>query len=68
MRSSLPSDREKQILRMVADGKSNQAIGQILKISVRTVEAHRSRVMLKLNLASVVELVRYAVRNHLVDP
>jgi DNA-binding NarL/FixJ family response regulator len=68
MRSSLPSDREKDILRMVAEGMSNQAIGEALKISVRTVEAHRSRVMLKLNLASVAELVRYAVRNHLVDP
>jgi DNA-binding NarL/FixJ family response regulator len=53
---------------MVAEGKSNRAIGETLNISVRTVEAHRSRVMLKLNFTSVTELVRYAVRNHLVDP
>jgi DNA-binding CsgD family transcriptional regulator len=64
----MPSDREKEVLRLVAEGMSNQAIGERLKISVRTVEAHRSRVMLKLNLVSVAELVRYAVRNHLVDP
>ena len=55
-------------MRLVAEGLSNQAIGQALKISVRTVEAHRSRIMLKLNLASVAELVRYALRNHLADP
>ena len=56
------------MLRLVADGMSNQAIGPSLKISARTVEAHRSRIMLKLNLASVAELVRYAVRNQMVDP
>jgi two-component system, NarL family, response regulator NreC len=64
----VPSNREKEVLRLVAKGLSNQAIGEMLKISVRTVEAHRSRIMLKLNLASVAELVRHAVRNHMVDP
>jgi DNA-binding NarL/FixJ family response regulator len=68
LRSLGPSDREKEVLRLVAEGMSNQAIGERLKISVRTVEAHRSRIMLKLNLASVAELVRYAVRNQLIDP
>jgi DNA-binding NarL/FixJ family response regulator len=56
------------VLRLVVEGMSNQAIAEALKISVRTVEAHRSRIMLKLNLASAAELVRYAVRNHLIDP
>jgi DNA-binding NarL/FixJ family response regulator len=68
MRSALLSNREKEVLRLVAEGMSNQAIGEALTISVRTVEAHRSRIMLKLNLASVAELVRYAVRNQLIDP
>ena len=68
MRSALLSDREKEVVRLVAEGMSNQAIGERLKISVRTVEAHRSRIMLKLNLRSVAELVRYAVRNQLIDP
>jgi DNA-binding CsgD family transcriptional regulator len=62
------SSREKEVLRLVAEGSSNQDNGDALKISVRTVEAHRSRVMLKLSLASVAELVRYAVRNQLIDP
>jgi two-component system response regulator NreC len=52
MRSALLSDREKEVVRLVAEGMSNQAIGERLKISVRTVEAHRSRIMLKLNLRS----------------
>jgi two-component system response regulator NreC len=68
MRSLLLSVRETGVLRMVADGMSNKSISEALKISVRTVEAHRSRLMLKLNLGSVPELVRYALRNHLVDP
>jgi DNA-binding CsgD family transcriptional regulator len=68
MRSAVLSDREKEVVRLVAEGMSNQAIGERLKISVRTVEAHRSRIMLKLNLASVAELVRYAVRNRLIAP
>lgn len=53
---------------MVAEGMSNKAISEALKISVRTVEAHRSRLRLKLNLGSINELVRYAIRNHLVSP
>lgn len=67
MRSLLLSIRETDVLRMVVDGMSNKAISEALKISVRTVEAHRSRLMLKLNLGSVTELVRYAIRNHLVE-
>ena len=67
VRSLVPSSREKEVLRLVAEGMSNQTIGKTLKISVRTVEAHRNRVMLKLNLGSVAELVRYALRNHLVE-
>jgi DNA-binding NarL/FixJ family response regulator len=68
MRSALLSDREKEVVRFVAEGMSNRTIGKSLKISVRTVEAHRSRIMLKLNLTSVADLVRYAVRNQLIDP
>jgi DNA-binding NarL/FixJ family response regulator len=66
MRSLLVSNRETEVLRMVAEGKSNRAIGEASKIGVRTVEAHRSRRMLKLNLSSITELVRYALLNHLV--
>jgi DNA-binding NarL/FixJ family response regulator len=68
LRSLMPSNREKEVLHLVAEGRSNQAIGGRLKISVRTVAAHRSRIMLKLNFASVADLVRYAVRNQIIDP
>jgi DNA-binding CsgD family transcriptional regulator len=62
-----PSPRERQILHLLADGKSNKEIGSILDISTRTVECYRARIMLKLDLHSTAALVRYAVRNKIVD-
>jgi two-component system, NarL family, response regulator NreC len=61
------SIRETQILRLIAEGKENREIAQALGISVRTVEAHRARIMLKLDLESVTGLVRYAVRNGIIE-
>lgn len=61
------SVRETQILRLIAEGKENREIAQALGISVRTVEAHRARIMLKLDLESVTGLVRYAVRNGIIE-
>ncbi|HEY2822102.1 MAG TPA: LuxR C-terminal-related transcriptional regulator [Candidatus Acidoferrum sp.] len=61
------SNRETQILRLIAEGKENREIAQVLGISVRTVEAHRARIMLKLDLESVTGLVRYAVRNGIIE-
>lgn len=61
------SARESQILRLIADGKENREIAEALGISVRTVEAHRARIMLKLDLNSVTGLVRYAVRNGIIE-
>jgi two-component system nitrate/nitrite response regulator NarL len=61
------SVRETQILRLIAEGKENREIAQVLGISVRTVEAHRARIMLKLDLESVTGLVRYAVRNGIIE-
>ena len=49
------SVRETQILRLIAEGKENREIAQALGISVRTVEAHRARIMLKLDLESVTD-------------
>jgi DNA-binding NarL/FixJ family response regulator len=60
--------REREILQLLAEGKSNWCVGTILGISIKTVETHRERVMRKLALESIVELVHYAVRNHLVTP
>ena len=59
--------REREVLKLVAMGKRNREIGQILHISESTVEDYRCRAMLKLNLNSVVEVVRYAVRTHLIE-
>jgi DNA-binding NarL/FixJ family response regulator len=65
--SSLLSPRELQIVKLVAENKSNKEVANILNISVKTVESHRSHVMEKLGLHSIVELVRYAIRNNIVE-
>ena len=59
--------REREIVQLVAEGKSNKEISVALNISIKTVEAHRSHLMHKLNLSSVSELVRYAIRNKIVE-
>jgi DNA-binding NarL/FixJ family response regulator len=61
------SARETQIVKLVAEGKSNKEIAGILKISVKTVESHRAHIMEKLGLHSITELVRYAIRNKIVE-
>ncbi len=63
----LLSSREREILQMIAEGKTNKDIATSLNLSVYTVDAHRGRIMEKLNLHSVGELVRFAVRKGLVD-
>lgn len=57
--------REKEVLKFVCEGKSNSEMGEILRISVRTVETHRANIMNKLDLRNTAELVRYAVQNGL---
>jgi len=57
--------RENEIIRLLADGKVNKEIAALLKISVRTVETHRSRIMLKLSLNSLADLIHYAMRRGL---
>lgn len=63
----LLTSREREVLQMIAEGKTNKEIAVTLNLSVYTVEAHRGRVMEKLNLHSTGELVRFAVRNGLID-
>jgi DNA-binding NarL/FixJ family response regulator len=60
--------RERQIVQLLAEGKSNKEVAALLQISVKTVETHRSHIMAKLNLHSMSDLVRYAIRNQLVQP
>jgi DNA-binding NarL/FixJ family response regulator len=63
----LLTSREREVLQMIAEGKTNKDIANILKLSVYTVDAHRGHIMEKLNLHSGNELVRFAVRYGLVD-
>lgn len=58
--------REKEVLHLVADGKSNKEVAAGLNISVKTAEAHRINIMRKLNAQSVVDLVKYAMRNNML--
>ena len=60
--------REREIIQLLAEGHRNKRIAQKLGISVKTVETHRTTVMRKIGVKSIVELVRYAVRNHLTEP
>jgi DNA-binding NarL/FixJ family response regulator len=63
----LLSSREREVLQMIAEGKTNKEIANSLNLSVYTVEAHRGRIMEKLNLHSTSELVRFALRSGLID-
>ena len=58
--------REREILQLLAEGKSNKEVASLLGISVNTAEAHRANIMVKLDLHSVTELVHYAIRNNII--
>lgn len=60
--------REREIVQLLAEGKSNKEVAATLNISVKTAETHRTNIMNKLDLHSISELVRYAVRNNIVQP
>lgn len=60
--------REREILQLIAEGKSTKEVATLLAISVKTAETHRVNLMRKLGLHSVGELVRYAIRNEIVQP
>ena len=60
--------REREIIQLVAEGQSSKAAASTLGISVKTIEAHRANIMRKLHLRSVSDLVRYAIRNKIVQP
>jgi two-component system response regulator NreC len=61
------SEREREVLRLLALGHTNQEIAKLLYISVRTAETHRAHIMQKLRLSSRAELVRYALENGLIE-
>lgn len=62
-----PTRREREIIQLLAEGSSNKEVADKLGISVKTVETHRAAIMRKLGLHSIGELVRYAIRNHIIE-
>jgi DNA-binding NarL/FixJ family response regulator len=66
-RGSDLSVREREILKLLAEGYSNKEISEMLVISVKTVETHRANIMKKNNFKNITELVLYAARNHLIE-
>lgn len=62
----LLTDRERQVLQLLAEGKSNKEVAVLLDVGVSTVETHRANLMQKVNLHSTAEIVLYAVRKRLV--
>lgn len=60
--------RERQIVQLVAEGKSSKELAKALGISAKTAETHRTNIMRKLNVHSATELVRYAIRNQIIQP
>lgn len=59
--------REREVVQLLAEGKTSKEVAVALKLSVKTAETHRTNVMRKLDLHSVADLVRYAVRNNIVQ-
>jgi two-component system response regulator NreC len=71
-KSEKPEDpltsRERQVLQLIAEGKSTKDVASLLGISVKTAESHRTRLMQKLDIHETASLVRYAVRRGIVEP
>jgi DNA-binding NarL/FixJ family response regulator len=71
-RGSAPSEalssRERGVVQLIAEGRTNKEVAQLLGINLKTVETHRAAVMRKINAHSAADLVRYAIRNKLVEP
>ncbi|MGH9405765.1 MAG: response regulator [Terriglobia bacterium] len=66
--SEVLTAREREIIQLLAEGKSNKEVASLLDLSVKTAETHRANLMRKLHLHSVSELVHYAVRNGIIEP
>jgi DNA-binding NarL/FixJ family response regulator len=64
----LLTPREREVIQLIAEGNSSRAVGTILNISTKTAEAHRASAMGKLQINSTASLVRYAIRNKIIDP
>jgi DNA-binding NarL/FixJ family response regulator len=64
----LLTQREREVVQLIAEGRTTKEIATKLGVSEKTVESHRSNILRRLGLHSAVDLVRYAIRNHLIEP
>jgi two-component system response regulator NreC len=64
---NLLSPREREVLQLIAEGKTSALIGESLHISIKTVETHRQQIMVKLKIRSIAELTKYAIREGLTS-
>ena len=62
------TSREREVLQLLSEGKSNKEIASVTGTSPKTIETHRARIMRKLKIGSLAELIRYAIRNRLIEP
>jgi len=60
--------REREVVQMLAEGRSNKQIAEVLKISIKTVETHRASIMRKLSTENLSDLIRYAIRTKIIEP
>jgi DNA-binding NarL/FixJ family response regulator len=60
--------RQREVLQLLSEGKSNKEIGAALGVTTKTAETHRAHILARLKLHSMSELVRYAIRNHIIEP
>jgi DNA-binding NarL/FixJ family response regulator len=71
-KSEAPKDpltaREREVLQLIAEGKTTKEIARILSVSAKTAESHRSRIMEKLGIHNTAGLVRYSVRHGVIQP
>jgi DNA-binding NarL/FixJ family response regulator len=68
LRHASLTDRELEVLRLIASGRRLTEIGTMLHLSVKTVSTHKSRIQEKLQVSSTAEMIRYALENHINDP
>jgi DNA-binding NarL/FixJ family response regulator len=62
------TSRERMVVQLIAEGHTNREVAELLNLSIKTIESHRAEAMKKLNVKSVAGLVRYAIRNRLMEP
>ena len=65
---TLLTDRERQVLQLIAEGRSNKEVAVVLDVGVSTIDSHRKHILEKLGLHNTADLVRFAVRHGLVVP